>query len=108
MNVVWGIFFFVLSVSSVFSQTYKSSGELLWEIDNGKNKSYLWGTLHSNKKDLFQFPDSVFWAFSICQKVALEMDVFDYFLEKEPIIEERNVLLDKRGKMYTSSDEPLS
>lgn len=106
MNVVWGIFFFVLSVSSVFSQTYKSSGELLWEIDNGKNKSYLWGTLHSNKKDLFQFPDSVFWAFSICQKVALEMDVFDYFLEKEPIIEERNVLLDKRGKMYTSSDEP--
>lgn len=106
MRGLWGIVLLCFYVKTGFCQSYASSGELLWEIDNGKNKSYIWGTLHSNDKDLFEFPDSVFWAFSICQRLAVEIDVFDYFLEKDPVLEDRKILFDKRGKMYTSSDEP--
>jgi len=103
----WNSIVFLVSVlSSAFSQSYSRSGELLWEIDFGNHKSYLWGTLHTNEKELFEFPDSVFWAFDRCQVVAVEIDVFDYFLEKEPIIEYPKVSFDQRGKMYTSSEEP--
>jgi len=98
--------FFVLMLSSVFSQAYNRSGELLWEIEYGSHKSYLWGTLHTNEKEFFEFPDSVYWAFSKSEFVAVEIDVFDFFLEKEPMVESTKVAFDKRGKMYTSSDEP--
>jgi uncharacterized protein YbaP (TraB family) len=89
-----------------FSQSYHQSGELLWEIDYGNHKSYLWGSLHTNEKELFEFPDSVYWAFDKCQLVAVEIDVFNYFLEKEPVLDAPKILFDKQGKMYTSSDEP--
>jgi len=106
MKILGCFCFWGLTSTFALCQSYANSGELLWEIDNGKNKSYVWGTLHSNDKELFEFPDSVYWAFSRCRRLALEIDVFDYFLERDPMLEKRPTLFDKRGKIYTSSDEP--
>jgi len=106
MKGVIGIIGCLFCLAEGFSQKYEPSGELLWEVDNGKTKSYLWGTLHSNDKELFSFPDSLFWAFQRSNRVAVEVDLFTYFLDKNPIIEERTMLFDQRGKLYTSSDEP--
>jgi uncharacterized protein YbaP (TraB family) len=100
--------FFICLFNIWFSecQSYDPNGNLLWEIKKGNKKSYIWGTLHSNDKQLFVFPDSVYWAFLKCQKLAVEIDVFSYFSDKDCIPLDQPIILDKRGKLYTSSDEP--
>lgn len=89
-----------------FGQTYNPSGKLLWEIKKQGKVSYLWGTLHSNDKELFDFPDSVYWAFQKSQFLAMEVDVFKFFLNKDPIPDNFLIQTDERGKLYTSSNAP--
>jgi uncharacterized protein YbaP (TraB family) len=81
-------------------------GNLLWEISTPNGISYLFGTLHSNDKRLFEFPDSVYESFLSSKKLAVEVNVFDLFMDKDPIPNRSLLLLDKRGKLYTSNEEP--
>jgi uncharacterized protein YbaP (TraB family) len=81
-------------------------GNLLWEISTPNGISYLFGTLHSNDKRLFEFPDSVYESFLRSKKLAVEVNVFDLFMDKDPIPNRSLLLLDKRGKLYTSNEEP--
>jgi hypothetical protein len=81
-------------------------GNLLWEISTPNGISYLFGTLHSNDKRLFEFPDSVYESFLSSKKIAVVVNVFDLFMDKDPIPNRSLLLLDKRGKLYTSNEEP--
>ena len=97
----------ILGISlSLCSQSYNVKGNLLWEISTPHGISYLFGTLHSNDKRLFEFPDSVYESFLSCKKLAVEVNVFDLFMDKDPIPNRSLLLLDKRGKLYTSNEEP--
>jgi uncharacterized protein YbaP (TraB family) len=97
----------VLGISlTLCSQSYNVKGNLLWEISSQNGISYLFGTLHSNDKRLFEFPDSVYESFLSSKKLAVEVNVFDLFMDKDPIPNRSLLLLDKRGKLYTSNEEP--
>ena len=72
-----------------FGQSYFADRELLWEISgNGlKQKSYLFGSLHSNDKRLFQLADSVYTAMIKTDKLILETDIFELFnREKKRVV----------------------
>jgi len=97
----------ILGISlTLCSQSYNVKGNLLWEISSPNGISYLFGTLHSNDKRLFEFPDSVYESFLRSKKLAVEVNVFDLFMDKDPIPNRSLLLLDKRGKLYTSNEEP--
>jgi uncharacterized protein YbaP (TraB family) len=97
----------ILGISlTLCSQSYNVKGNLLWEISTPNGISYLFGTLHSNDKRLFEFPDSVYESFLSSKKLAVEVNVFDLFMDKDPIPNRTLLLLDKRGKLYTSNEEP--
>ncbi len=97
----------VLGISlTLCSQSYNVKGNLLWEISSPNGISYLFGTLHSNDKRLFEFPDSVYESFLSSKKLAVEVNVFDLFMDKDPIPNRSLLLLDKRGKLYTSNEDP--
>jgi len=97
----------ILGISlTLCSQSYNVKGDLLWEISSQNGISYLFGTLHSNDKRLFEFPDSVYESFLSSKKLAVEVNVFDLFMDKDPIPNRSLLLLDKRGKLYTSNEEP--
>ena len=97
----------ILGISlTLCSQSYNVKGNLLWEISSQNGISYLFGTLHSNDKRLFEFPDSVYESFLSSKKLAVEVNVFDLFMDKDPIPNRSLLLLDKRGKLYTSNEEP--
>ena len=99
-------FLFIAFGNGLFAQDYDPSGSLLWEISTAKGKSYLFGTLHSNDKRLFNLPDSVYVSFLNSKSLALEVNVQDLFLDKDPIPKKANILIDKQGRLYTASDEP--
>ena len=88
------------------AQSYQSGAQLLWEISLGNKKSYVWGTLHSNDKRVFDFPDSVYVLLKRSSLVALETDFFKKYKQQDVRLEEQILTLDKRGKMYTSSSRP--
>lgn len=98
---------FCLAYGLVFySQTYNSRGLLLWEIISPKGRSYLFGTLHTNDKSVFDFPDSVYEAFMTCNALAVEVNLFDLFINIDPIPNRVTPLLDREGKLYTASGKP--
>jgi uncharacterized protein YbaP (TraB family) len=97
--ILWLLFGFIWT----FGQTYNPSGKLLWEIKKQGKVSYLWGTLHSNDKELFDFPDSVYWAFQKSQFLAIEVDLFSFFLHNDPIPDNFLAEIDEHGQLYTSS-----
>lgn len=67
-----------------------SQNSILYEISgNGKShKSYLFGTLHVQNEEAFNFNDSVFWAIDQCNLAAFELD-FDLKRNNLDIEEER-------------------
>jgi uncharacterized protein YbaP (TraB family) len=74
------LFIFLLFGLFGISQTEgvdRSKHQLLWEITgNGlKYPAYLFGTFHNNALELFDQPDSVFYALSQAEAVSLEVDI---------------------------------
>ncbi|MBM3451856.1 MAG: TraB/GumN family protein [Bacteroidetes bacterium] len=101
------IFFFFFLSSSFFgnAQLYKPENSLLWEISgNGlKKKSYLFGTFHSNQKDLFGFSDTLFYALDKVELVALETDIFSLFKKMDVRKDAVELKLDIYGDPYSIS-----
>ncbi len=100
------LMFLVFLMGSSQAQSYNANGKLLWEIKGKKGVSYVFGTIHANDKRLFNFPDSVYFALDKSKKIALEVNVFDLFLQKDPRKNEVNVTLDKNGNLYTPNNAP--
>jgi uncharacterized protein YbaP (TraB family) len=97
-----------IAIGSVsHAQTIQNDNELLWEISgNGlKEKSYLYGSLHSNDKRLFRFSDSVYVAMNQVKAVVLETDVFSLFEDWDTRKEDLRMLFDNQGNPYTGSKE---
>ena len=105
MRIVISLFF--LLPFCLFSQTtyVQNDKQLLWEISSPKikEKSYIFGTIHSNDKRVFDLADSVYILMDKAKMIVLETDVFSLFNK----IDTRNALpktqYDKNGNPYTSS-----
>ncbi len=89
------------------AQIVNREKELLWEISgNGlKEKSYLFGTLHSNNKLLFNLADSIYVALENVNMIVLETDIFSLFEQLDTRKSTSNTLFDKNGLPYTASNE---
>lgn len=112
------LFLFIFSAicSPLFSQEKSRDYQLLWEVkQKGKKPSYIFGSMHSNDPRLFNFPDSVYYAFEQVDAVVLETDVtqiydeydvrlnlfnFDFFGEKRSYATSR----DATQTVYGSED----
>ncbi len=97
-----------LFITSIFlSQNGSVSKQLLWEIsrDGVKEKSYLFGTLHSNDKRIFELSDSTYTLLDKAKLIVLESTYFSLFNDLDSRKKLPNTLYDKNGKTYTSSDK---
>jgi len=99
-------FLFIYHISSIVGQYVNVDKQLLWEISgNGlKEKSYLFGTLHSNDKRIFDLSDSVYYALDRANLIILEADIFELFKDIDSREDLPNTLYDKDGKAYTASE----
>lgn len=99
-------FLFTAFISLAYSQFVDVNKQLLWEISgNGlKEKSYLFGTLHSNDKRIFDLSDSVYYAIDRANLIILEADIFELFKDIDSREDLPNTLYDKDGKAYTASE----
>ena len=97
---------FIYHISSTVAQYVNVDKQLLWEISgNGlKEKSYLFGTLHSNDKRIFDLSDSVYYALDRANLIILEADIFELFKDIDSREDLPNTLYDKDGKAYTASE----
>ena len=92
--------------ATVFGQSKTVKNELLWEISgNGlKQKSYLYGSLHSNDKRHFRFSDSVYFALNESSALLLEMDLFELFDKLDTRRGEVKLMYDAEGNPYTGTN----
>ena len=103
-HLLFSLFFY--NISSTVAQYVNIEKQLLWEISgNGlKEKSYLFGTLHSNDKRIFDLADSVYYALDKANLIILEADIFELFKDIDSREDLPNTLYDKDGKAYTASE----
>lgn len=93
-----------LSLSS-FAQEINPNHQLLWEVSgNGlKQKSFLFGSLHSNEKELFELTDSTYYALDQAKTIVLETDIFSIFDEYDTRQEFVEMNYDNEGNPYGNS-----
>ena len=94
----------LLSSNIGLTQLITLDKELLWEVSNPKSgvKSYLFGTLHANDRELFDLSDSVYVAFDQAQKIVLETDIYSLFSTMDTRKNLPETRFDDKGKSYTS------
>lgn len=85
--------------------TVDSRYQLLWEItrSGSSDTSYIFGSLHSNDRRLFNMPDSVYVALDQANTIVLETDIFSIFESFDTRKEAVKVQFDRYGNPYTSS-----
>ncbi|MBX2949297.1 MAG: TraB/GumN family protein [Crocinitomicaceae bacterium] len=100
------IFIFLFPFAS-FSQEKEIQYEnkLLWEITTKgkKEKSYLFGSFHTNDKRVFQLSDSVYVALNNSKAIVLETDIYAMFKDWDTRYDYLNLEYDNEGKPYTKS-----
>ena len=94
----------LLSSNLGLAQLMELNKELLWEVTHPKSgvKSYLFGTLHANDRELFELSDSVYIAFNQAQKIVLETDIYSLFSTMDTRKNLPETRFDDKGKSYTS------
>jgi uncharacterized protein YbaP (TraB family) len=99
--------FIYFHVTSAMTQLVRPENKLLWEISgNGlSKKSYLFGSLHSNDRRIFNFSDSTYIVLQKSEGIVLETDLFSLFGEWDTRQEEVKLLFDNKGKPYTANGE---
>jgi uncharacterized protein YbaP (TraB family) len=97
---------FLLISHSGFSQTIDEGHQLLWEISgNGlTEKSYLFGSFHTNDRRVFNLTDSTYHALNNVEAIALETNVFSLFEDWDTREGTVSVKYDKNGNPYTASN----
>ena len=90
-----------------FGQQQIIENELLWEISgNGlQENSYLFGSLHSNDRRIFNLTDSTYFALDHAQTIILETDVFSLFEESRFSVNYSELNFDNMGEPYSSNQE---
>ena len=94
----------LLSSNLGLTQLLELDKELLWEITPPKSsvKSYLFGTLHANNRELFELSDSVYIAIDNAEKIILETDIYQLFTTVDTRKNLPETHFDDKGKPYTS------
>lgn len=78
---------------------------LLWQVSAPTGKSsYIFGSMHSNDRRLFNFPDSVYVALDRAEVISLETDIFSLFESFDPQQSDVNLKFDSDGKPYTNNN----
>ncbi len=101
-------YIFPLFISATcVAQSINEDHQLLWEISgNGlKENSYLFGSLHSNDKELFHLSDSTYYALDQSTMIVLEADIFSLFNELDTRNTSVNMNYDNEGNPYGNSME---
>ena len=90
---------------SCFAQEINDKHQLLWEISgNGiKQKSFLFGSLHSNEKQLFNLTDSTYFALDQAKTIVLEADIFSIFDDYDTRQDYVEMNYDNEGNPYGNS-----
>ena len=90
---LWILFLSYFTFGALAQPTADSSYKLLWEIEHPEKDqtSYLFGTFHSNDPEVFNFPDSVYWALHQSDAVALEVDMTELMGELDVITDTKSV-----------------
>jgi len=90
---------------SCFAQEINDKHQLLWEISgNGmKQKSFLFGSLHSNNKQLFHLTDSTYYALDQATTIVLEADIFSIFDDYDTRQDYVAMNYDNEGNPYGNS-----
>lgn len=98
--------FILLSLPSLAQEPIKDY-QLLWEISgNGLElNSYLFGSLHSNDKRLFNLTDSTYFALDEVNTISLETDMFSLFGTIDTRIGQPDLKFDNEGNPYVSSSK---
>lgn len=98
------IFTFLILANS-FAQEVLYENKLLWEISarGQKQKSYLYGSFHTNDKRVFQLSDSTYYALNSSDIIALETDIYAMFKDWDTRQDNLRLNYDNDGKPYTSS-----
>lgn len=101
--------FILLSLTSS-AQNSSEDYQLLWEI-SGKGleqNSYLFGSLHSNDKRLFNLTDSTYLALNNVNTISLETDMFSLFGDIDTRIGQPKLKFDNDGNPYVSNSSASS
>jgi len=83
----------------------QSPNSLLWEISgNGLEKpSYLFGTIHRNDRELFNFSDSTYVALEKVDGIMLEVDISSFFDSYDSNYGNVRFTFDRNGKPYVKN-----
>lgn len=100
------LFILLFFASSISAQIILPEKELLWEISSPKSKvkSYIFGTLHTNERALFELADSVYVTFDQAQVIILETDIYRLFEQMDTRKKLPETRFDDQGKSYTTTD----
>lgn len=103
------ILFLLFSINVFGQQAFEINKEnkLLWEITtkDRKEKSYIFGSYHSNDKRVFDFSDSVYVTLNQAQIIVVETDIYAMFKDWDTREAELSMEFDTKGKPYTRSKE---
>lgn len=84
--------------------TFNANNLLLWEVKKkgSKEVSYVYGTIHLNNPRLFQFSDSVYYAFNRTKFFSPEIEIQDLFsLQVNKL--NTDLLVDAENRIYKST-----
>lgn len=97
------ILFLLLLSSVAFGQEVNLDHQLLWEISgNGSaEKSYLYGSFHTNDKRVFKWSDSTYTALRNAEAIVLETDIYEMFEGWDTRKDEVHFSYDEDGNPYT-------
>lgn len=101
---IFGLVAALLGISCQAQET-NPDYELLWEVSKpGEQPSYLFGSLHSNDRRLFDLPDSLYVALDRSETIVLETDIFSIFETNDTRYDSPDLKFDRNGKPYTTTE----
>lgn len=89
-----------------FAQSVHDSHQLLWEVSgDGIKTSYIFGSMHTNDRRVYNLSDSTYIALDKAEMISCEVDLFSAFEDRDPLYGNVEVKYDSNGEPYTSSRE---
>jgi len=103
-----GLLFFIHLTYGQSETFIEHNQGLLWEVTNkqNNNKFYLFGSLHSNEKSLFNFPDSLYIALYNSDLLVLEANILSVPITNTgDKISKKSLKIDRQGMIYATSNK---
>ncbi len=98
------LFFVFIHLLGFGQLEFDKSNQLLWEIsgENLKKPSYVLGTIHLNSPKLFNFSDSIYYAFCNTSVFSPEVDIHELYRFYNVQLN-ANLLVDGNGRIYSKN-----